>query len=271
MADVKTFEELRKSIPKCRLRVRKFNNEIKDAQLDGVYKDVPCKDCRKPILDEASELQKECDRLKDHYRKDEMSPSQIAKVCCVTCSKDDKKDTPQDNQDNNCIKEAMSKTRKIIRDYNDILDDLTYKNGDGRPCERCRGSFLKECQGLVEELNRSKHQLQESHMKDIYPCDYAIGCAHMHVEMRDGAKGRSEKKLLKQDSGYRSVNSEILEREPTESMDDNQTASADTTHLKDLKIDTHTEAPSSSCYKADVKGPCVTLDVSMDESNTNEA
>lgn len=87
MADVKTFEELRKSIPNCRLRVRKFNNEIKDAQLDGVYKDVPCKDCRKPILDEASELQKECDRLKDHYRKDEMSPSQIAKVCCVTCSK----------------------------------------------------------------------------------------------------------------------------------------------------------------------------------------
>lgn len=189
MADVKTFEELRKSIPNCRLRVRKFNNEIKDAQLDGVYKDVPCKDCRKPILDEASELQKECDRLKDHYRKDEMSPSQIAKVCCVTCSKDDKKDTPQDNQDNNCIKEAMSKTRKIIRDYNDNLDDLTYKNGDGRPCERYGDSLLKECQGLIEELKRAKDQLQESRMKDIYPCDYAIGCAHMHVEMRDGAKG----------------------------------------------------------------------------------
>nr|XP_034324909.1 uncharacterized protein LOC105325914 isoform X3 [Crassostrea gigas] len=275
MADVKTVEELRKSIPNCRLRVRKFNNRIKDAQLDDFYKDVPCKDCRKLILDEASEVQKECDQLKDHYRKDEIPPSQIAKVCCVTCSKDDKKDTPQDNQDNTCIKEAMSKTRKIIRDYNDNLDDLTYKNGDGRPCERYRDSLLKECQGLIEELKRAKDQLQESRMKDIYPCDYAIGCAHMHVEMRDGAKGkcnkRSEKKLLKQDSGYRSVNSEILEREPTESMDDNQTASADTTHLKDLKIDTHTEAPSSSCYKADVKGPCVTLDVSMDESSTTDA
>lgn len=84
---------------------------------------------------------------------------------------DDKKDTPQDNQDNTCIKEAMSKTRKIIRDYNDNLDDLTYKNGDGRPCERYRDSLLKECQGLIEELKRAKDQLQESRMKDIYPCD----------------------------------------------------------------------------------------------------
>lgn len=84
---------------------------------------------------------------------------------------DDKKDTPQDNQDNTCIKEAMSKTRKIIRDYNDNLDDLTYKNGDGRPCERNRDCLLKECQGLIEELKRAKDQLQESRMKDIYPCD----------------------------------------------------------------------------------------------------
>lgn len=86
MADVKTAEESRKSIPNCRVKVRNFNNKIKDAQLDDNYKDVPCKDCRKSILDEASELQKECGRLKNHTRKDEVSPS-IAKVCCNTCSK----------------------------------------------------------------------------------------------------------------------------------------------------------------------------------------
>lgn len=230
MADVKTAEGPRESIPNCRLRVRNFNNKIKDAQLDDNYKDVPCKDCRKPILEEASELQNECGRLKDHYRKDEMSPSQIAKVCCDTCSKDDKKDTPQDNKDNICIKEAMSGTRKIIRDHNDNLDDLRLasKNGDGRLCERCRESLLKECQGLVDELKRTKDQLQENNMKDkcLYPCYYGIGCAHMNVEMRDGAKGRSKIKQRQQDSGYHSVNSEILGKEPTESMDDNQTASA---------------------------------------------
>lgn len=97
MANVKTAEETRKSIPNCRLRVRNFNNKIKDAKLDDNYKDVPCKECRKPILEEANELQNECGRLKDHYRKDEMSPSQIAKVCCDTCSKG--------KFDRNCITE----------------------------------------------------------------------------------------------------------------------------------------------------------------------
>lgn len=267
MADVKTAEESRKSIPNCRVKVRNFNNKIKDAQLDDNYKDVPCKDCRKSILDEASELQKECGRLKNHTRKDEVSPS-IAKVCCNTCSKDDKKNTPQDDTS---IKEVMSGTRKILRDHNDHLDDLVIKNEDGRPCERCMESLLKECQGLVEELERTKDQFQENNMKDKcpYPCYYAIGCAHMHVEMRDGAKGRSNIKQRQQDSGYHSVNSEILGKEPTESMDDNQTTSADTTHPKDLKIDIHFEAPSSSSDKADMKGACVTLEGSMDDSNTD--
>lgn len=82
---------------------------------------------------------------------------------------DDKKDTPQDNTS---IKEVMSGTRKILRDHNDHLDDLVFKNEDGRPCERCMESLLKECQGLVEELERTKDQFQENNMKDKcpYPC-----------------------------------------------------------------------------------------------------
>lgn len=87
MADVKTVEDPSENILNCRLTVRKFNNRIKDAELDDIYKDVPCNQCRRPILDEASELLKECGRLIDHYTKDAIPPSQIAKVCCVTCSK----------------------------------------------------------------------------------------------------------------------------------------------------------------------------------------
>lgn len=64
-----------------------FNNKIKDAQLGHIYDDVPCKDCEKSILKEASELNKECGRLIEHYNKDEISPSQISEVCCVNCSK----------------------------------------------------------------------------------------------------------------------------------------------------------------------------------------
>lgn len=87
MADVKSVEEPSESIFNCRLTVRTFNNKIKDAALDEIYKDVPCNQCRKLILDEASELLKECGRLIDHYSKDAIPPPQIAKVCCVTCSK----------------------------------------------------------------------------------------------------------------------------------------------------------------------------------------
>lgn len=87
MADVKIVQEPGKSISNCRFRVREFNNKIKDAQLGHIYDDVPCKDCEKSILEEASELNKECGRLIDHYNKDEISPTQISKVCFVTCSK----------------------------------------------------------------------------------------------------------------------------------------------------------------------------------------
>lgn len=75
------------------------------------------------------------------------------------------------HQDSTCIKEVMSRMRTFLRDYNDHLDDLNYKNEDGRPCEKCRESLLQECQGLAEELNRINDQFQESSMKDKYPCD----------------------------------------------------------------------------------------------------
>lgn len=266
MADVKTVDKPRESISNCRVRVREFNNKIKDAQLGSIYDDVPCKDCEKTILKEASELNDECGRLINHYNKDEVSPSQITKVCCITCSKED---IGNASHDNTCIKEVMSRTRKRIRQYNDHLDDLGLKDADGRPCRKCKESTLRECQALVKELQKAKDQFQESSMKNKFPCDYGFECAN--VAMRNGAKGRSKMKQSQHDSGYHSVNSEILGKEPTESMDDNQTASPDTTHLKDLKTDTHTEPPSSSCDKADVKGPCVTLDVSMADSNTTDA
>lgn len=261
MADVKTVDEPKESISSCRVRVREFNNKIKDAQLGSIYDDVPCKDCEKTILKEARELNDECGRLIDHYYKDEMSPSQIAKVCCVTSSKED---IGNASHDNTCIKEVMSRTRKRIRQYNDNLDDLGLKDADGGPCKKCKESTVRECQALVKELQRAKDQFQESSMKNKFPCDYGFECAN--VAMRNGAKGRSKMKQSQHDSGYHSVNSEILGKEPTESMDGNQTASADTTYPKDLNIDTHTEAPSSSCYKGDVKGPCVTLDVSIDDN-----
>lgn len=87
MADVKTVDKPRESISNCRVRIREFNNKIKDAQLGHIYDDVPCKDCKKSILKEACELNKECGRLIEHYYKDEISPSQISKVCCDTSSK----------------------------------------------------------------------------------------------------------------------------------------------------------------------------------------
>lgn len=268
MADVATVEELGKSISNCRFRVREFNNKIKDAQLGHIYDDVPCKDCEKSILKEASELNKECGRLIEHYNKDEISPSQISEVCCVNCSKED---IDNASQDNTFIKKVMSRTRKRIRQNNDHLDDLNYKDGDGRPCKKCRERILRECQGLVEELQRAKYQFQESDMKNKCPCDYGIECEDMHVELRDGTKRRSNVKQHQHDCGYHSVSSDKLRREPTESMDDNRTASADTTQPKHLNTDTHTEAPSCSYNKADLKGQCVTLEVSMDDSNTTDA
>lgn len=87
MAGVELAEDTGKSISNCRFRVREFNNKIKDAQLGHIYDDVPCKDCEKSILKEACELNKECGRLIEHYYKDEISPSQISKVCCDTSSK----------------------------------------------------------------------------------------------------------------------------------------------------------------------------------------
>ncbi|XP_034337885.2 uncharacterized protein [Magallana gigas] len=269
MADVEIAEEPGNSISNCRFRVREFNNKIKDAELGHIYDDVPCKDCEKSILKEANELNKECGRLIEHYYKDEISPSQSSKVYCDTCWS--KEDTDNASQDNTCIKKVMSKTRKRIRQYNDHLDDLNYKDGDGRPCKTCRERILRECQGLVEELQRANNQFQESNMKNKCPCDYSIECEVMHVELRGGKKGRSNVKQHQHDCGYHSVSSDILRREPTESMDDNQTASADTTQPKHLNMDTHTVAPSCSYDKADLKGQCVTLEVSMDDSNTTDA
>lgn len=259
-----------KAISNCRRRVREYNNKINDARLEDTFDDVPCKYCRATILDEANGLNSECYRLMHHFQKDEMSSSLTAQNSCATCPKEDICDTVQDST---CIKEAMSSTRKLIRHCNDHLDDLKYEIEDGRPCERCRESVIKECQGLVHELQRAKDQYQESSIKDIYPCDYAIRCSE--VKMRSGDRGRSHKNQQQHDSGFHSVDSEIIKRGPTESMDDTQTASAETTQPKELNKDIHIEAPSSSSDKPENKGPFVTLEVSMDsttdDSNTTDA
>lgn len=73
------------------------------------------------------------------------------------------------SQDNTCIKMVMSKTRKRIRQYNDHLDDLNYKDGDGRPCKKCKERILRECQGLVEELQRTKKPVSGKQHEEQMP------------------------------------------------------------------------------------------------------
>lgn len=256
---------LRKGISHCRVFLRKYNNDLKDAMLDSTHKDVSesCED-QIHVLNEARELHNECDRFIKHYKKNRIAFSQIPKWCCPTPSNEN---IDPIDQDSTCIKEVMSKTRKFLREYNDHLDDLTFKNEDGRPCEKCKESLLQECQGLTEELKRLNDQFQ-----DKCSCQCACG----HVTMRAGARGkykdRSSTKQHQLDSGIQSVNSEILRREAIESQDNSQAPSADTTFLKDQDKHDHTEAPSSSFDNGDPKcqGPCVTLDVSMDASNTTD-
>lgn len=260
MTEIYTIQGVGKSFSECRVLVRKFNNNLKDAQLGRIYKDVPCRVCEDQILNEARELHKECDRFIKHYKKHGFFLSIIAKDCCRTLSNENN-DTIY--QDSTCIKEVMSRTRKFLRDYNDHLDDLNYTNDDGKPCKKCRESLLQECQGLAEELNRINDQFQGSSIKDKYPCDYAIACGDL--AMRDGTRGRSNTKQPPPDSGFLSVSSEVLRRAATESQDYSQVPSADPDK------DVQTEMPSSSCEKADIKGPCITLEGSMDDSNNTDA
>lgn len=93
-------------------------------------------------------------------------------------------DTDNASQDNTCIKKVMSKTRKRIRQYNDHLDDLNYKNGDGRPCKKCKERILRECQGLVEELQRAKNQFQESNMKNKCPWPAIVSTFFENIKIR---------------------------------------------------------------------------------------
>lgn len=73
MAERYTIQGVGKSVSKCREHVRTSNNTIKDAHLGCIYKDVPCKACEDQILNEAKELQKECDRFIKHYKKHQES------------------------------------------------------------------------------------------------------------------------------------------------------------------------------------------------------
>lgn len=86
MTEFYTIQGVGKSFFECRVLVRRFNNKIKDAQLGRIYKDVPCRVCEDQILNEARELQKECDRFIKHYKKHEIYISLIAKGCCRTRS-----------------------------------------------------------------------------------------------------------------------------------------------------------------------------------------
>lgn len=270
MAEHYTIQGVGKSFSKCRVHVRTFNNTIKDAQLGRIYKDVPCRVCEDQILNEGNGLHKECDRFIKHYKKHGIL-SLIAMGCCHARSNENNDIIHQDSKE--CIKEIMSTMRKFLRDYNDYLDDLNYKNEDGRPCEKCRESLVQECQGLTDELNKMNDQFQESSMKDKYPCDYAIACGDL--AMRDGTRGknkdRSNTKQQQPDSGFLSGGSEILGRAATESQDYSQAPSADIIFPNDPEKDVQTEMPSSSCNKADIEGPCVTLEGSMDDSNTKNA
>lgn len=78
---------LRKGISHCRVFLRKYNNDLKDAILDSTHKDVSesCED-QIHVLNEARELHNECDRFIKHYRKNRIAFSQIPKWCCPTPS-----------------------------------------------------------------------------------------------------------------------------------------------------------------------------------------
>lgn len=65
MAERYTIQGVGKSVSKCREHERTSNNTIKDAHLGCIYKDQ--------ILNEANELQKECDRFIKHYKKHQES------------------------------------------------------------------------------------------------------------------------------------------------------------------------------------------------------
>lgn len=48
----------------------------------------------------------------------------------------------------------LSSTRKIMRDYNDNLQDGVYEDKDRGPCETCKRCITNECDGLIQELEK---------------------------------------------------------------------------------------------------------------------
>lgn len=82
----------------------------------------------------------------------------------------------EDAEGNNCtmdptaVKGLMSKSRKIIRQYNDDLDDGEHVREDRRPCGVCKDSIHRECQGLVKELEKITSLFAEGSLKDLCHC-----------------------------------------------------------------------------------------------------
>lgn len=175
------------------------------------------------------------------------------------------------------VGKSFSKCRVHVRTFNNTIKDVQLgRIYEDVPCRVCKDQILNEANELSKECDRfikhyKKHQ--ESSMRDKYPCDYAIACGDL--AMRDGTRGknkdRSNTKQHQPDSGFLSGGSEILGRAATESQDYSQAPSADIIFPNDPDKDVQTEMPSSSCNKADIEGPCVTLEGSMDDSNTKNA
>lgn len=82
-----TVEWLRKGFSHCRVFLRKYNNDLKDAILDSTHKDV-CEVFKDQILNEAKELYKECDRFIKHYKTNRifLSLTGVTEGCCPTRS-----------------------------------------------------------------------------------------------------------------------------------------------------------------------------------------
>ncbi|XP_022334834.2 uncharacterized protein LOC111131536 isoform X2 [Crassostrea virginica] len=247
-----SHQALRNTISETRKSSRQYSNELQDAKLEENLSGIPCKKSAKPLLEETSALIEECLRLLSHLQKgNSLTPST---KCCIDSEK------KEDAEGNNCtmdptvVKGLMSKSRKIIRQYNDDLDDGEHVREDRRPCGVCKDSIHRECQGLVKELEKITSLFAEGSLKDICHCQYCC------VSMR---KDAGRRKNDDRDSGIVSADSTMF-REASETLDPSSTP--DTTECKVL--------PDIPKLSENEKGPCVSLygsGSSFSESGSTDA
>ncbi|XP_048737240.2 uncharacterized protein LOC125652242 [Ostrea edulis] len=258
--------ELRKCISQTRKNVRAFNNRTKDAEINNDSTDVPCKKCVKQIQREGKELIKETCRLKKFF--ENHRNSNFINCCCPHLSSDG--DESKDICDDFHLK-YLSSTRKIMRDYNDNLQDGVYEDKDRGPCETCKRCITNECDGLIQELEK----LNGLQLVSTGACRYGFMC----VPMRQGVGRRSDHHTI--DSGFGSVNSEILKESPvtkegTESHDATANDTEDGTKEEPVHSKPTAESEGRIIMECSIdkgyeKGPSITLEVgsSSDQDSSN--